>query len=203
VVEQIDEVFERRFVPVEGEHSRRDAGRVAGVERAEVAGPGDIDEQVAPGQGEVGAPQGEHAGQTVLVEVVVGDGLDAVEQLGPCQRVERDLGGEVVAQVARRLRPRPVRKGEAGGGVRRPVDHDIGHVFGLVVGHEGQRPHPHHRSWPAFASISVHGAGTSALTRGVDQGSAEGHTRGAAIGPRSVPQLESVRRFVGAELGTR
>ena len=79
--------------------------------------------------------------QPVLVEVVVRHEVDAGEALGLRQRVERDLRGEVVEQLGRRRTAGPVRERQDRRGCGRAVDHDVGPVTELVVGHEAQGEH--------------------------------------------------------------
>ena len=142
-------VVERRArVVVEcGDHHGH-PGRVARFECAEVACAGDADQLLPPGEREVGVEQRERADQTVLIEVVVGDCLDAVEQLRLLECTERDLRGQVLAERGWGGGAWPVRQGEDGVGVGCAVDHHVGDAGDGVFGHEAQAVHGRHRRAP-------------------------------------------------------
>ncbi len=116
VVEEVGQAFEQLRVPgavtrpVPRELGDRpcDPGRVAGRERGEVAGPGEVDELVASPHRVVGFDERVHAHEAVLVDVVVRHHVGRHVVVGPVEVVERDLGREVVLERGGRWRPRPV-----------------------------------------------------------------------------------------------
>ncbi len=135
-----DRRVERRGAGIgEGGDREGDAGGAALPVGSEVAGLRRVDKQVAHLQRGRRFNQSEEADQPVFVEVIVRDGLDVDVKCRRIEVVEDDLSGSIRLQRTRCAALRPVRQGDSGRGVARPVDHDVGCFAEFLVRHETVR----------------------------------------------------------------